>query len=525
MTISPAPVADTPLLRFWRGGYSLAAAWLIGVALNVASALLVRGLAFVVGERAFDPYAIAAALFGMWALTAAILVYQSVGVWRAASRHAAMPGRTPARSRGRQLLALAAQLTVLGSVANFVYLVAHSGARQFEETWRMAFEGDPDIPDYTIRTMRDGTEMEIAGGFKYGLTNEARDAMDAAPKLKLVHLASTGGRIGEATQLAQLIQERGLSTYVATACMSACTIAFIAGRERFLKTGGKLGFHRAAFAGTESSGTMSGLLLAAGIARPFVDRVAAQPAAGMWYPTVAELGAAHVITAAVDSRRFASSGLGADPGALAFARDLRSAGLYRTFEDVEPRLFLRLVERYQKGYDAGQSEGEIQDRLGEVTAPVIRRHIAQADNAVLIDYANLIADQFAAVGAKDARACFLRVTRGATPDQAGLLGPELRDREQALQQRALRSTVPRTAAPPDLLRHDYATVFKQLGDRYSTAELQMFDHPDKVTAAQYPTFCRMTTAMFRGIATLPAMRASDVMSALFRSMDPQPPAK
>lgn len=513
---APDPIDETPPLRFWRGGYSLGAAWLIGVALNVASGLIVRGLAYIVGEQTFDPYTITAALCAMWAVAAAILVYQSVGVWRSASRHAARPGR----GRMGRAFALVAQLTVLASVANFAYLATNSGARQIEESWRMAFQGDPDIPDFTLRTMRDGTEMEIAGGFKYGLTREAREIMDAAPRLKVVHLASAGGRIGEATQLARLIRGRGLSTYVATSCLSACTIAFIAGKERFLKTGGKLGFHRAAFAGTESSGTMSDLLLAAGIERPFVDRVAAQPATGMWYPTVAELEAAHVITAAVDTRRFASSGLGARPGALAFARDLRSIALYRAFEEAEPRLFLRLVERYQEGYDAGLSEGEIQDRLGEMTAPVIRRHVAGSDNAVLIDYANLMADQFAAVGAKDARACFLRVTRGATPDQAVLLDADLREREQAIQARALRSTVPRTPVPRDLLEGDYAVVFKQLGDRYSPADLQMFDHPDKVTPAQYPTFCRMTTAMFRGIAALPAMRAGDVMSALFRSMDP-----
>ena len=527
MTITPEPLAETPLLRFWRGGYPLWVSWLVGVALNVGSALVIRALAFAVGERAFDPYTIAGALAAMWGVAAAILLYQSVGVWRAAARHAARsgapPASTPTRTKMRRLFALAAQLTVLASVANFVSLVASSGVRQMEETWRMAFEGDPDIPDFTIRTMRDGTEMEIAGGFKYGLTQEAREIMDATPKLEVVHLASAGGRIGEATQLARLIQERELSTYVATSCLSACTIAFIAGHERFLKAGGKLGFHRAAFAGIESSGAMSGLLLAAGIERSFTDRVAAQPATGMWYPTAAELKAAHVITATVDTRRFASSGLGAQPGALAFARDLRGVGLYRAFEAVEPRLFLRLVERYERGYETGQSEGEIQDRLGEVTAPVIRRHVAAADNGVLIDYANLMADQFAAVGAKDARACFLRITRGATPDQSVLLDADLRDREQAIQARALRATAPRTPVPRDLLQADYATVFRQLGDRYSAAELQMFDHPGKVTPAQYPVFCRMTTAMFRAIAALPPTRAGDVMSTLFRSMDPPPP--
>jgi len=36
----------------------------------------------------------------------------------------------------------------------------------------MSFLDDPDIPAYSIRVMRNGTEAEITGGFKYGLTDD-----------------------------------------------------------------------------------------------------------------------------------------------------------------------------------------------------------------------------------------------------------------------------------------------------------------------------------------------------------------
>jgi hypothetical protein len=144
---------------------------------------------------------------------------------------------------------------------------------------------------------------------------------------------------------------------------------------------------------------------------------------------------------------------------------------------------------------------------------------------VLVDYANLMADQYAAVGARNVRTCFLRVTRGATPEEEALMTPELRAREQALQVRALRSFHPRSPAPQDLLQANYAVVFKQLGERYSQDELQMFSHPDKVAPAQYATYCRLATAIFRGIAALPPTRAGDVMSAMFISMNAARPEK
>jgi hypothetical protein len=522
MTLQPPPLRHASFfVRFWRGQYALPISWTVGVLINLGTIGAIMLLAFATREQAFNPYAIAITLFVMWGATAIITVYQSVGVWRSAARFR----RTGGRRIWRGLCSLAAQLCVLAVVASFTYHLWQSGVRQIDESWRMAFEDDPDIPPFTLRTMRDGTEMEIAGGFKFGLTRAARAAIDGSPNLKVVHLMSSGGRIGEARELARLIADRGLSTYTATVCMSACTLAFIAGRERFLKAGGKLGFHRAAFAGVENSDAMSTLLLGAGIERPFVDRVVAQPASGMWYPTTGELQASHVVTALVDNRRFAASGLGADPRPADFARDLRAIGVYRTFEEIDFRLFKRLIEEYQRGYELGQSEGDIQDRLGGMVAPRIRAQIARADDAVLIDYANLMADQYAAVGAKNARTCFLRITRGATPEEEALMTPELRAREQALQVRALRSSRPRTPVPPDLLQADYAVVFKQLGERYSQDELQMFGHAEKVAPAQYATYCRLATAIFRGIAALPPMRAGDVMSAMFTSMSAARPEK
>jgi hypothetical protein len=46
--------------------------------------------------------------------------------------------------------------------------------------------------------MRNGTEIEISGGFKYGLNDDFLRILNAAPRVEVVHLNSLGGRIGEA---------------------------------------------------------------------------------------------------------------------------------------------------------------------------------------------------------------------------------------------------------------------------------------------------------------------------------------
>jgi hypothetical protein len=101
----------------------------------------------------------------------------------------------------------------------------------------MSFLDDPDIPNYSIRVMRNGTEAEIAGGFKYGLTSDFLKILSASRQIRIVHLDSLGGRIAEAISLNKVIRSRGLDTYVSSNCMSACTIAFAGGTRRILKGG------------------------------------------------------------------------------------------------------------------------------------------------------------------------------------------------------------------------------------------------------------------------------------------------
>jgi len=105
--------------------------------------------------------------------------------------------------------------------------------------------------------MRDGTEAEISGGFKYGLTDDFSKILLASRQIKVVHLDSVGGRLGEGEKLFKLIRERGLTTYVSSKCMSACTLAFAGGRERYLLKSASLGFHKGAFPGVGKANSMS----------------------------------------------------------------------------------------------------------------------------------------------------------------------------------------------------------------------------------------------------------------------------
>ncbi|SKA37748.1 hypothetical protein SAMN02745126_05950 [Enhydrobacter aerosaccus] len=501
--------------RFVRGEYSLAVSYCtVGLIVYLTIGVLLAGVSFLMHRQAFNPYEVVGALIAIWSAIIIGQLFQSIGVWRSASRH-----RRVAIAAGRVgLWGMVAQAVIILSGIGIGYAFVKQGMPQLVESWRMAFEGDPDIPAYAIRIMRDGTEAEITGGFKYGLSHDAAKIFATAPNLRIVHLNSGGGRLGEAIELAKLIRARGLATYTSASCASACTIAFVAGRERYLKSGARIGFHRAIFAGVERTNEMRGLLRAANVEYTFIERAMAQPAYSIWYPTEQELRAANVVVTSVDPYRYAASGLGAKPTLADFKSALRRGPLFAALEATDRQGFEDSAELYQRRYFEGMPDGRIADeiRLKKI-GPVVRMKLVTAPDELLIDYARLMADQFAALDERDADACFDFATRSGS-NAAALLPAELRQREEELSIRVLEARTSRE--PPTAAELNAATLSlsQAMIDRYGAEKVRLLIDPARVLPAEHALFCALSAAMFRTIADLPPAEAGTEMSSIFSAM-------
>lgn len=149
----------------------------------------------------------------------------------------------------------------------------------------------------------DGSSLYFDGMIRVGDTGRFQEALNAAgSSLKEVRLTSSGGRIYEATQMADLISARGLDTYVDDHCESACTFMFLAGKKRQVSPDAGLGFH------SPSNDMMPeqdlnddfdkerALMREAGLSRTFVDRAMATPSEDMWYPTYQQLREENIVT-------------------------------------------------------------------------------------------------------------------------------------------------------------------------------------------------------------------------------------
>jgi hypothetical protein len=504
----------------WRGEFSLATSyWLFGFLGNLFAGILAAVVvAAFQSNSGYQPKSIFLSIALVWTGIVAIAVWQSVGIWRSANRHIKARALLGKKSPWAGLAKVAAFLGILRLVGTFL----SSGWPQLLETGRMSFLDDPDIPAYSIRVMRNGTEAEIAGGFKYGLTDDFLKILSASRQIKVVHLDSVGGRIGEAIKLNKVIRSKGLDTYVSSNCMSACTVAFAGGRQRILRSGATLGFHAAFFPGmtkeelAEASRDQRSIFATAGFDKDFVNQALSTPNIEMWKPASSVLLQAKVITSISDGGDFAMSGIG-----TSLTKDDFGAMLSRALPVMEsikrrfPGDYDSIVQAYYDSFESGKSQVDSIAAGRERLMATLQKLRPIADDTVLSDAAAVYADQYMALGSKDSALCYqyasgIGNTVGPSEIPAALL-----TRENDVNRRVVETAAVRTTDDPKALDAAWKKVMAGLEKRGFRTEQLVLLSDTNAPAEKYGEYCSVATALFREISKLPGSDAGMVMRDIF----------
>ena len=503
------------IVRHWRGELKLwVSYWAISFVGYMAVAIVaVAAPAIFKSKTGFYPPAIFATFATIWGGALVVWTWQTVGLWRSALRYSVERARA---GRSRIWGGMAQVLCVLGAVGGIGNFV-NSGAPQLAEAYSIAFLNDPHIPDYAIRVMRDGTEAEIVGGFKYGLTDDFIKILSASRAIKVVHLDSIGGRLGEGQRLYELIRERGLKTYVSSQCLSACTLAFAGGKERYLLKGAVLGFHRGSFPGSkerELDSVQAAVFRQAGFDGHFIETALSTPHSDMWRPGEDVLMKAHVVTRLADGSQFAYSGQGTietDKATLT-ERLVKTAPILLAMHERFPKQFAAFLDEYQAGIAKGKTEQEMKAMLRSKLLPVIEAIVPLADDDVVLDYGQVVLDEYIALSSTSASHCYAY----ASSDRADLsfrdeLPPGLIARELELKERAIRTAAKREAVN----EATKSALSKQVVDRLLAAGVPSADialmAQRKVEPINHARYCAAAIKFFREALQLPERDAAALM--------------
>ncbi len=279
--------------RHWRGDARLWTA-LIACTLMIPAVVGVAAL-FVVGSLAVDHaprVRIVENILG-FGLVGIVCLWQLVGTWRASSSVRTPQSRFVTRWFAR-LLAL-----IVAAAGGAMVATIPNGVAQLSA---LANGTDP-IGRGGYRVAVQGDTLTYQGYFAWPALDEIQSALAASPQIRTVVLNSPGGIVPVGSRFADIVRSRGLDTWVAAECSSACTLVFLAGKRRALQGRGRLGFHAVAtvFGDNASARAAAQLRAEAALAAhrlpaDFIARVSNTPASSMWYPTADELRRAGVVT-------------------------------------------------------------------------------------------------------------------------------------------------------------------------------------------------------------------------------------
>jgi hypothetical protein len=321
---------------------------------------------------------------------------------------------------------------MLGSASVFLA----KGVPQINALTTLAFGDDP-LGKYQIHLLRHGTELEISGPLTFGLTNDVRRILDANTHIKVMHLNSDGGRLAEARHLRDLIRERSLTTYTATRCSSACTIAFLGGHKRLIAAEARLGFHQYTFPGMDQKDLQAEYakdrrsMVAAGVSPAFAKRAFLAPNTEMWYPTPQELLQAGVITGFASKADFALSGVVAYRDRAKLERLLTQLPVYEAIKQFDPDIYEKIITHMERSAQEGRTEAELLAEVRQQIASLVHRYMPVAADEPLLEMTGVIIRQLEVLVAKSPALCYrVLFPQGAPPlDFATLLPKDLQEAE------------------------------------------------------------------------------------------------
>jgi hypothetical protein len=505
-------LARTYFGRHWRGELSLPISyWINGFLATVGLVALALFLTNIVStDDAFDPRVALAVLAAYWLSAFLVICWQLVGVWRSADRH---PGRG-----GSKIWAGLAKLMVVLGVLRAIGTFSSQGVPQISEYTDIVFRGDPTFAQHRIRVLRDGTELEFAGGISFGVTQQLRSALDANPNVKVMHLNSNGGRVLEARRMRDLIRQRGLITVTSLECVSACTLAFLGGNERYLAPGARLGFHDESFPGATPDQINSfaqedrQFMLSLGIPSDFIEHAFVTSSSAMWYPTIEELKAANVITG--ESSDFAITGINDEAAVDA----ILSISFYANLKEADPVEYRTFRAKLLEAVRGGLSGTEATTLIASQVTTLFGKYLPQASDALAIETGNNLAVELSTLGQEDPEACYVWMFPNKGPPGFNIskfLSKEYLQRTNDLLARLVADGATRRAPTPPLseVNASLDDVIRQLRakDGAQVAVLTQMDSP----TVNHSLVCKVSTDLYQAVLTLPKAQAGPLLRYMF----------
>jgi len=514
-------------IRHWKGQLSLPISFWINYYL--LSAIIVGFARLLTDTSNADSRSeigvLLTALLGLLALT----IWQVVGVWRSADNQV-QRGGTALWARLAQILCV---ITVLSTT-----IQATNMASGFAELTRITF-GIDDLADFNLLVLGDGSELEISGAIAFGLADELEKVLQSNATVNVIHLNSRGGRISEAWKVRKIISELGLGTYTSSECISACTVAYLGGKPRYLKDTARLGFHRYQFPGATDVDFEDDIELErdymrrSGIEESFIQNATSKLADDMWYPSHEDLLDSGFVDSIISGDAFANSGVGLQSIEIQDLTQILEQGwenaeeykMFRLLAMNHPEVKLRFFDIAKRLELEGGTLEDVRTEYRiwghEIGVKYFPIYAANAQDDELLDFLNVIVDLIGKMIDEPGDGCYTWMFGGFTGNFP--FSEAEMSSMAAVMTGIIESAILDPATPPDALAAE--TYVEQLLDQFAEregdaalADLALMESAvDSMNERR--RVCEVARGLYRTILQLEPENAANTARALFSSSE------
>ncbi|CAN5758257.1 hypothetical protein BH11PSE8_BH11PSE8_07650 [soil metagenome] len=491
---SSQPRSRNSLVAHWRGELPLPLSfWLNWAALTtlIGTALGLETIRVdVLGQDL--RWGGLAVLIG-WPAMLVVAIWGAVGAWRSASARRALAAAPLWPWAAQAGTGLGMAFIVASTVANF--LPEAAGYAQ------LARGTDP-LGQSTVTLSRDGRRLHLEGYVGRGDADRVEALLRNAPEVTLVEIASPGGRLAEATRIAQGLRARPRHIRVTGACDNACAVILMAGQRRQWAPGAQIGFHRVPLASFNpaikllADRQQHDAYVQAGLPEAVVARMAKTSATSAWHPDASDLVAHGLLT--VPDRPFDIDLPAARDAAVPDYIDaLHANPAWDAIERRFPGSVTRASEQMQAARAQGADDPATQIEGQRSIEPLMQTLLLGASPELRIRFIELLAQQLEAAHPPGTENC-RELLAGDTTARASLPAA-LAWRESAWLIDALaeppRTTVRRrpTALESEVLR-------RSLGDQAPTLLARLRQPP---RAGPRDSGCNRSAALIAAVLELP----------------------
>ena len=376
--------------KHWQGKLSLGISYWINnilfkVILEIVLLLVIEKIDFT-NNAMFPSLSIITLLIIVFFITTPWVL---IGLWRSANNHI--------KKYNVNFWANVVRILVVFGWIQSAFLFINSGFPQIVEFSKIAL-GKDSIPKYRINILNNGSELEILGGIKFGLTNDVKEYFHKYSNIRVIHLNSSGGRIQEAQKLSKFLEDKEISTYTSSGCHSACVDIFMSGKYRFINNYADLGFHQPSFPGMLDEDLQDAInegkkyLAKKGVKEEFIERAFSIPSDDLWEPTHAELKESGIIHKVVDGSEFAITDLYAFTDIKEIEEALLQESLLQIIKRFEPNIFERIVKSIDNSIKNGETKTEMFLKTRIMVRDIYLKYLPYSSNEVILKNAQLFLD-------------------------------------------------------------------------------------------------------------------------------------